>query len=127
MPPAQQRLERADAVLLEIEQGLVEELELAALEREPEIGLQLPPLLRALVEAFLEECISPATCLLGAVEREIRAAEQRAAVLSVLRGNGDADAGRGHDLVAVEHHRLCHFGKNVTAEPVDRVAVLADR
>ena len=36
MVPAQQRLERANAVVLEVEQRLVEQLELAAFEREPQ-------------------------------------------------------------------------------------------
>ena len=75
MPPAQQRLERANAVLLEVEQGLVEKLELAALEREPEVGLDLAALLRALVEAFLEEGVGAAAGLLGTIKREVGVAQ----------------------------------------------------
>ena len=41
MVPADQRLERADAVVLEVEQRLVIQLELAALEREPQVGFEL--------------------------------------------------------------------------------------
>jgi len=50
MPP-QQRLERADAVEREVEQRLVEKLELAALDRQPEIGLELAPVLRVRTHA----------------------------------------------------------------------------
>ena len=108
MPPAQQGFERADAVLLEVEQGLVEKLELAALEREAKIGFELPPLLRALVQAFLEEGIGAAARVLGAIERQVGIAQQGAAVLAVLRRDGDADAGRRHELIALDAERLRH-------------------
>src|SRR5207237_535890 len=74
--PADQRLERADAVLLEVKQRLVVELELAALDRQPKVGLKLAADLRAFVEALLEERESAAAGLLGAVEGKIGAAEK---------------------------------------------------
>ena len=67
MPPAQQCLERADAVLLEVEQRLVDQLELASLQCQAQIRLQLTSLLGAFVEAFLEEGVSAAAGLLGAI------------------------------------------------------------
>ena len=95
MVPAYQRLERADAILLEIEERLVVELELAALDGQAEVGLELPTLLGALVEAFLEESEGTAASFLRAVKREVGAPQQRLAVRAVLRRNCDADAGRG--------------------------------
>ena len=78
--PADQRLERADAIVLEVEQRLVEQFELAALEREAEVGLELAALLRALVEAFLEEGVGAAPGFLGAIQREIGVAQQGLAI-----------------------------------------------
>src|SRR3954468_2581964 len=113
MTPAQQRLERADPVLFEVEQGLVEQLELAALESEPEVGLDLSALLGALVEAFLEERVSAPARFLGAVEREVGAAQQGPALLAILRRDRDPDAGRWHDFVPVERHRPRQFSENL--------------
>ena len=53
--PAQQSLERTNAVLLEVEERLVIKLELAALDGEAKVALELAALLGASVEAFLEE------------------------------------------------------------------------
>src|SRR5258707_9383061 len=101
MVPAKQRLERADAVMFEVKQGLVEQFELIALEGEAQVRLQLPALLRAFVEALFKEGVGAAARLLRAVKRQVRAAQQGAAVLAVLRSNGDANAGRRSKLVAV--------------------------
>ena len=126
MIPADQRLERADAVLLEVEQRLVVKLELAALDGEAKVGLELAALLRALVEALLEEGIGASARLLGAVQRQVRVPQQRFAVAAVLRRDGDADAGRRHQLVAVDHERSRHALEDIAGEAVDRIAVVAD-
>src|SRR6185503_3780610 len=116
----------AYAVLLEVEQGLVEKLELAVVQRQPKVALDLPALLSALVEAFLEERIIAPPALLRPIEGEIGAAQQSAAVLPVLRRNRDADAGRGHDLIALEHERLEQLADDFPRQPIDRIAVVAD-
>src|SRR5947208_15870851 len=96
MVPANQSLERADAVLFEVEQRLVVKLELASLDGEAQVGLELAALLRALVQALLEEGERAAARLLGAIQCEVRVSQQRLAVATVLRRNGDANAGRRH-------------------------------
>ena len=126
MAPAQQRLERADAVLLEVEQRLVEKFELAALDREAQVGFELAANLRALVEAFLEEGEGAASRLLGAVQSEVGIAQQHLAVGAVVRRDGDPDAGRGHHLIAVDDERPGDRFEDVLGEPVDGVAVAAD-
>src|SRR5260221_11225146 len=125
MVPAKQRLERADAVMFEVEQGLVEQFELIAFEGEAQIGLQLPALLRAFVEALLKEGVGAAARLLGGVKRQVRAAQQGAAVFAVLRSDGDANAGRQSNLVAVDDNRLGDRSEDGAREPVDRVTVVA--
>src|SRR5881394_1113032 len=102
MIPSQQRFERANPVVFEIEQWLVVQLELPLVEREPKVALDLAPFLGALVEAFLEESERAPSRLLGAIEREVGIAKQRFTIHSVVRRNGDADAGRRHKFVAVD-------------------------
>ena len=114
MVPADQRLERADAVVLEVEQGLVVELELAALEREPQVGFELPPLLRSLVEAFLEEGVGAAARFLGAIEREVGVAQKRLAVAAVVGSDRDPDAGRRHQLVAVDRRAAARSAARIS-------------
>ena len=126
MVPADQRLERADAVVLEVEQRLVIELELAALDREAQVGFELAALPAPAVEALLEESVGAAPGFLGAVEREVGVAQQVVGVAAVRGRDGDADAGRRRELVAVDDERLGHGLEDPAGEPVDRVAVLAD-
>src|SRR5206468_5206583 len=71
MTPAEQRLERADPILFEIEQRLVVKLEFAALQRKPQVALYLATILRPLVETLLEKGVGPTTGLLGAVKRKV--------------------------------------------------------
>ena len=125
--PADQRLERADPVVLEVEQRLVKKLELAALDREPQVGLELPPLLRALVEALLEEGEGPAAGFLGAVEREvgIPAAGSRRPRRPPARSRCRCWSKAGSSLPSM-HERPAHFAQDVAGKPVDRVAVVAD-
>ena len=120
------RLERANAIVLEVEQGLIVELELVALDCRAQVGLELAALLRALVQALLEESVGAAARFLGAIKREVGVAQHCLAVAAVLRRDGDSDAGRWHQLIAVDHQRLGHGIENVARQPVDGVAVVAD-
>ena len=129
MTPAEQRLERADAVLLEIEQRLVEQLELAALEREAEIGLELAALLRALVEALFEE----GDRCRGRPPWRDRARGRRCAAgcspsLAVLRAQWRC---RCWSTARTRCRRslsgCAHCGEDVARQPVDRVAVARRR
>src|SRR5947209_8282980 len=61
--PPQQCFERADAVVMKVEQRLVVDLELAALESEPQIAFELPPSLRSFVQLLFEESVSAAPSL----------------------------------------------------------------
>src|SRR3982751_3169592 len=111
--------------MLEVEQRLVIKLEFAAFDREAQVRFKLTPLLRALVEAFLEKGIGAAPSLLGTVQCEIGVAQQRFAAAAVLRGDGDADAGRWREFVAVDDQRLRHGLEDSASEAVDRIAIVA--
>ena len=71
-------------------------LELVSLDREAQVRFELPALLRALVEAFLEEGERAAARFLGAIQCEIRVAQQRFAFAAILRSDRDPDARRGN-------------------------------
>ena len=102
MVPAQQRLERANAVVLEVEQRLVVELELIALDREAKVGFELTALLRALVEALLEKGVGAAPGFLGAVQRQVGIAQQGFAIAAVLGAMAMPMLVEGDELIAVD-------------------------
>src|SRR6476469_2157089 len=126
MIPANERFEGANPVLLEVEQRLIVEFEFGALDGEAKVGFELTPLLCALVQAFLEEGISAAPGVLGSIERQVRVTQQRPAVIGILRSYGDADTGRGRELIAIDHEGLGHRMDDSTGELVDRIAILPD-
>ena len=106
MIPAQQRLEAADAVGLEVEQRLVHQAELAARQGDLEPLLEHAAMLQRVVHAALEEVVVAAALALGAIERGIGVLEQRFDVVAVARRERDADRGADVDLVALDLHRL---------------------
>ena len=112
--------------MLEIEQRLVDQLELASLQCQAQIRLQLTSLLGAFVEAFLEEGVSAAAGLLGAIQRQVGAAQQCLAVVPVLGSNRDADAGRWREFIAFNADRLGNRREYLARQPVDRVAIFPD-
>ena len=143
MIPAHQGFEGDHHVLGNVADRLVIDLELPALQRRAQIEFQKPPRLRARVHSGLEEAVSAAAVLLGAVERKIGLLQQFVGVLAVLgrQRNADTDAddelvtgdlvGRGNllDHMAGEHGdggRLAiaaelHDREFVAAEPRHRV------
>ena len=106
MVPAQQRLQAADLVALEVDERLVVELELAVGQRLAQIELQLAARLhvrRPCPARRSGRCRAP---------RPWPGARARSAFLrswsalgAVARRDGDADAGADRDLVAVEVER----------------------
>ena len=109
MLPAQQRLEAADPIALEIEDRLEVEPELATLDRFAQVELERTPLARCGIERGLEEAEYPAPVLLGTIQREVGILEQRVAVGAVVRADRDADAGPGSDLMPIDEQRAAHL------------------
>jgi hypothetical protein len=87
---------------MQIELGLIVEIELVLAERVAEIVLQPPSLLQRGVHGRLEEAEGVAAVLLGAIEREVGVLQQRVGGFCVVLTDGDADARRGRHLVLVD-------------------------
>ena len=79
---------------LQVEQGLEVKFELAALDRQAQVGFDLPPFLRPGIQAFLEEAVAAAAFGLRSVKSEVGIAQQGRRVAPVERGDRDADTGR---------------------------------
>ena len=117
MPPAHQRLVAGEPAAAEIELRLIVEIKLVLAQRVAEIVLQPAPFLQGRVHGRLEEAESVAAVLLGAIEREVGVLEQRVGGLTVERADGDADAGRGRHLVAVDMIGLAERGADASRKP----------
>ena len=90
--PADQRLDLADAAGLEIDDRLVVDAQLVALDGVAQVGLQLQPLHRLGVHARIEDGVAGLALRLGPVHRHVGIAQQ---VAPGGRGRGaqrDADA-----------------------------------
>ena len=127
MVPADQRLERADPVGLEIEQRLVIELELAVGDRAPQIRFEPVARLRAGVHLGFEEAVGAAALALRLVEREVGMLEQGVGVGAVARRHRDADAGADRELVAADLERLGERGDQPAGDRARRLVGVAMR
>src|SRR5690606_24525911 len=92
VPPAQQRLEAADAVGMEVDQWLIGQLELAALGRTGEVVAQRLLLQQFDLHRWLEEAHCSTRFGLGGIERNVGIAQQLARLDAAARSDGDADA-----------------------------------
>ncbi len=108
--PAQQRLIAVHAVVLDVDDRLVEELELAALgDGAAQIGLEVEALDRGRVHRRLERLGLVAAGGLRLVERQVGVPQQLVTALAGgLRGEHVADAGRHLELAALDRDRMRH-------------------
>ena len=81
--------------------------------------------MRLLVHRRLEEAELVAALRLGPVESELGVLEQRVRIRPVLREQGDADAGRGMDLLAIEVERPGYRRQDLVGQG-DNLGGLAD-
>ncbi len=91
--PAQQRLEGADPPVAHRDQRLVEQLELAPLQRQAQIALQQAPFLRVQVHFGREEPHGAAAVLAGSPLGQFGVAQHRVGV--GIAGRAERDAGGG--------------------------------
>ena len=102
MGPARERLESGDLAGRERDEGLVEHLQLAGLQRRRQFDLHRTALLQTGVYARFEIMIGAAAVRLGAIKRKIGAAHQKVGVLAIGGADGDADAGADRGLRIVQ-------------------------
>lgn len=92
--PAQQRLDAPQASALQVDDGLVDELELAALQRLAQGKLDLQQAERLAVLGRLEQLDPSAADALGAVHRHVGVRQQHlGSTVVVRRGKGEAQRG----------------------------------
>ena len=103
--PAHERLDPDDPALVEVDERLVVELELVALERVAEVVLELEALGHAPADGGVEELVARAAVVLGALHRGVGVAHERLGVVAAPVGDGDADAGADDDGSVAEHDR----------------------
>ena len=77
MLPAQQRLDRADRAVVQRDDRLVDDAQLVALERAPQVVLDRQALDRARAHRAVEHLEASASALLGLVHRGVGVADQR--------------------------------------------------
>ena len=108
-PGSCQRISASQPVssrVCEIEARLIEQLELAAVERAPQVALELEPLLHHAVQLVREELEVVAAVLLRAVHRGVRVLQQRVRVAAVVGVQRHADAAGDLELALRRAPRL---------------------
>ena len=105
MLPADQGFAAANFVVLEIDERLVIDRELALEQRVSQVLLETAAGLHALVHLRLEEAVGAAPFALGAVEREIRVLHEAIGIAAVGWCQGYADARVDGGLVPAQVER----------------------
>ena len=116
--PAHQRLDAEQFALGEVDDRLVLEEELAALERQVDVLLEAQPLAQLLLHARLEHHEARLAGRLRVVHRDVGVAQQLLGVVARLR-EGDADAGRDVGVAAVELQRLVEGTRDRRGDALD--------
>ena len=119
--PAQQRLEAGDPLALEVDHRLVVDLELAALDRPPEVALEGHLGDGLGVHVGVEQLVAALAAALGAVHRGVGVAQDVLRALVAEGAPGDADADRGVDLLLAQRDRVAQLGEDPVGD-ADRVA-----
>ncbi len=140
--PAQQRLHADDLPAVDVDLGLVVELEVLVLERGAQLALERQQLAELERHVVLEDLVMAAAGVLGGVHRDVRVANEVVAVGRPARMHNDADARPDGQLASRDRHRLSQLlvqpvghldglllargveqhGELVAAEPRQRVA-----
>ena len=102
--PAGERLELVDGARFQVDHGLEIHPQLVAVQRMPQVRLDLQPLDRARLHAGVEHRVAGAPVRLGAVQRQIRVAQHGFRSIRERAAERDADAGAHKHFAPVEHH-----------------------
>ena len=123
--PAQQRLDAGHAAVVEGDERLVDEAQLAVGEGVAQAALELQALQRALAHGVVEDLAARLAHLLGAVHRRVGVAQQRVGIVLAGPAEAHADAGADVAALAVEDQRLAQ-GLGQAARHPERVALARD-
>ena len=105
MLPAGERLEADDAHAPKVEDRLVVDHELVALQRDPELRLDIQALQRVAAAERVEQADAPARVALCPDERDLRLLEHVAAAGAARQPHRDAHAGADEPGAAVQVER----------------------
>ena len=94
MIPAHERLGSGDGARVDVDDGLVGDVELAAFERALEVGLQLHPGDRGVVQLGLVRDVALPAARLGRVHRDVGTAEQLVGIAAVGRAGSRSRCSR---------------------------------
>ena len=106
MLPAQQGFAVGDGAAVERELGLIDQVELAPLQRAAQFVFEEQPASRAGIHFVVEEAKAPLAFELGSVQRDVGVLEQLLATLAVLGGQRHPDAGADAQPHAVDLARV---------------------
>src|SRR5262245_25753756 len=104
--PADQRFDPLKAATTKGEQGLIEKLERPVVERMAQAGLEAPGRLEFDVHVRRVTAILTTPTALGAVERDVRIAQQQVQLGRVVRKHRNPDAGADIQPVALHEEGL---------------------
>jgi len=100
--PAHQRLEAGDASGRKVDQRLIIRPQHVVLDRVAQIDLDLAAALGASVHSGFEKAEGAAGIVLGSGQRHVGVLQQLLGLVAIARRHRDADAGAGHDGMAVK-------------------------
>lgn len=119
MIPADQRFIADGLLVLDIDQRLVEQFKLLALERGLQVQLHRPAVLQRLQHLGPEHRQLPAPVFLGPVQRDIGALQQILCGIARIAGQRDADADADRNIVPVDTQWRTDLASDVPAEISD--------
>ena len=120
--PAQQRLAADDAVVLDLNDWLEEQLELLLLQCHLELRPQLQALARTGVHIRLEHRVTAFAVAFGHVHREVRVPQEMLRARASV-GQRDPDTGAERHALACEQHRAAQRGRDPISQVDDRVRI----
>ena len=120
--PADQRLEARDPTGIELDDRLVGDPELVALDRAAKVGLQPEATKDAGVHRLVKHHVMRFAQGLGPVHRRVGVAEHLDGTVIARVAGGDADARRGEDFMPSQQERQAQLLLN----PVDHAERIAD-
>ncbi len=122
MAPAGERLEAGHHIAPQVDDRLIVQLELLALDRLAQVHLDLPPVVDLLVHRLFVEAVVAARRRLHRVKCEVCSHQQIVGIGAVARTDGDPDADAGSDAMTIDLVGLADLFGQASGDGFDRGA-----
>ena len=119
MIPAEQGLNRQDASRSDVDDRLIGDVELAPLQRPPQVRLLLQPFQSLAIDARVEDREDAPASGLGPVERDVGGSQQIFRCAEIWGCNRDADRAADHEIVALGVERSTQRGQELLGDLLD--------